>query len=123
MIRIQDPDPLVRGMDPRIWIQIHTNVMDPEQWNTVGTSTFQVTTQVAAKLSILSFISEKALRFPVTWISPPSWQLRFFTSAEKGNLCLRLGCAHPAGSQAFFFVFIEKGPGAHGLQSVHPAGS
>jgi hypothetical protein len=31
-IRIQDPDPepLVRGMDPRI--RIHQNVMDPEHW-------------------------------------------------------------------------------------------
>jgi hypothetical protein len=27
-IRIQDPDPLVRGMDPRI--RIHQNVMDPQ---------------------------------------------------------------------------------------------
>jgi hypothetical protein len=35
-IRIQDPDPLVKGMDPRIRIRIHTkNFMDPEhclQW-------------------------------------------------------------------------------------------
>jgi hypothetical protein len=30
-IRIQDPDPLVRSMDPRIRIRIHPqNVMDPE---------------------------------------------------------------------------------------------
>jgi hypothetical protein len=29
MIRIQDPDPLVRGLDP----DPHQNVMDPQHWS------------------------------------------------------------------------------------------
>jgi hypothetical protein len=94
MIRIQDLDLF------EAWIRGSGSGSTQVSWirNNVGTSTFPVTTQVAAKLSILSFIAENVLPVPRD-----------------------LEAVHPTGSQDFlifvykaflFFVIAEKGPGA-----------
>jgi hypothetical protein len=95
--------------------------------NTIGTSTFPVSTQLAAKLSKLSFIAEKALPVPrdfdlSTHLASMIFLLLFI--AEKGTLYLGLGTAHPAGSQAFLIsVYCRKGTRCLGPGPVHTAGS